>query len=213
MIFLDTSATEKGQFFLSYTAEDHQMNDLVSGSDDVPDETGRDRNSFSHVLFASYALTDHWSFSALVSYVEHKRRIGGSFLAGETRVSGLGAGVRGPTGENDAMTGFVISEDMQPGMGAWGRIAWASYAYAFNQAATLQAFASVNYSYNGENDRGHTFGHGFNITTGISHGLGERFSYSAAVRYRETEPDLRRGFELPNTGGRWLDFVPALRTG
>ena len=123
LIYLDTSATEKGQLFLSYTAEDHQINDLVSGTDDVPDETGRDRSSFSHVLSGSYALTDRWSFSALTSYVEHKRKIGSSFF-GETSASGpgdsvllarytplaitpcsrhqlaLGSGFRLPTGEN-----------------------------------------------------------------------------------------------------------------
>ena len=92
LIYLDTSATEKGQLFLSYTAEDHQINDLVSGSDDVQDETGRDRSSFSHVLSGSYALTDRWSFSALTSYVEHKRRSGSS-LFGETAVAGLGDSV------------------------------------------------------------------------------------------------------------------------
>ncbi len=29
---IDTSAIEKGQLFISYTAENHQINDLVSGS-------------------------------------------------------------------------------------------------------------------------------------------------------------------------------------
>ena len=234
LVYLDTSATEKGQFFISYTAEDHQINDLVSGSDDVKDETGRDRNTFSHVLSASYALTDHWSFSALVSYVEHSRQIGTSIF-GETTISGmgdsvllarytpvfmspfsrhevsLGAGMRFPTGENDVSTGFIVSEDMQPGTGANGAIAWASYAYAFDQAATLQFFASANYVHNEENDRRYAFGNEFNITSGMSQSLGTRFSWSAAVRYRNANPDERRGFELPNSGGQWVDFVPAVR--
>lgn len=234
LIYLDTSATEKGQIFLSYTAEDHQINDLVSGTDDVPDETGRDRSSFSHVLSGSYALTDRWSFSALASYVEHKREIGSSFF-GETSASGLGdsvlllrytpvvitpfsrhqvalgAGFRLPTGENDATDGFVLSEDMQPGTGALGTIAWATYSYAFNQAATLQLHASGNYTYNDENDRKYMFGNEFNVATGISQSLGTRFSYSVLLRYRQTGPDQRAGYELPNTGGKWLDFVPAVR--
>lgn len=234
LIYLDTSATEKGQLFLSYTAEDHQINDLVSGSDEVNDETGRDRSSFSHVLSGSYALTDRWSFSALVSYVEHNREIGSSFF-GKTTVSGpgdsvllarytplaitpfsrhqvvLGGGFRLPTGENDATDGFVLSEDMQPGTGALGTIAWATYSYAFNQAATLQFHTSANYSYNDENDRKYMFGNEFNLASGISQSLGTRFSYSALLRYRQTEPDQRAGFELPNTGGKWLDFVPAVR--
>ena len=234
LIYLDTSATEKGDLFLSYTAEDHQINDLVSGSKDVRDETGRDRNTFSHVLSASYALSDSWSFSALTTYVEHDRKIGISSL-GKTKVSGLGdsvllarytplaitpfsrhefslgAGVRAPTGENDKRTGFVVSEDMQPGTGAWAGIAWASYGYAFNQAATLSFFAAANYTHNGDNDRRYTFGHEYNFTSGFTHAPFERFSYTAALRYRHADPDERRGFSIPNTGGEWLDFVPALR--
>ena len=81
---IDTSANEKGELFISYTAEDHQISDLVSGSDDVPDETGRDRNSFSQVLSASYGLTDHWSVSALASYVKHNRKIGSIFIGKTT---------------------------------------------------------------------------------------------------------------------------------
>ena len=231
---IDTSATEKGQFFLSYSAEYHQINDLVSGSDDVNDETRRDRNSFSQVLSASYALTDHWAVSALVSYVEHNRTIGSSFL-GTTTTSGisdsvilaryspffitpfsrhalsLGLGVRIPTGDDDFGDTFVLSEDMQPSTGAFGEILWASYSYAFNQAATLQFFSSTNYTFNEENDRKYAFGNEFNIASGISQSIGTKFGYSVALRYRTTTADSRFGFEIPNTGGQWLDFVPAVR--
>jgi hypothetical protein len=233
---IDTSANEKGAFFISYTAEDHQISDLVSGSDDVNDETGRDRSSFSQVLSASYGLTDHWSVSALVSYVEHSRKIGSSFIGGRTTTSGigdsvilvryspllitpfsrhelsLGLGVRIPTGEDDYDgTGFIVSEDMQPSTGAFGEILWTSYSYAFNQAATVQLNTSANYTYNGENDREYAFGHEFNFAAGLSHSIGSKFGYSAALRYRTTRADRRFGFEIPNTGGEWLDFVPAVQ--
>ena len=231
---IDTSATEKGQLFISYNAEYHQINDLVSGSDDVNDETRRNRNSFSQVLSASYALTDHWAVSALVSYVEHNRTIGSSFL-GTTTTSGisdsvilaryspwfitpfsrhvlsLGLGVRIPTGEDDFGDTFVLSEDMQPSTGAYGEILWASYSYAFNQAATLQFFSSANYTFNEENDRKYAFGNEFNFASGISQSIGTKFGYSVALRYRTTTADTRFGFDIPNTGGQWLDFVPAVR--
>ena len=230
---IDTSAKEKGQLFISYNAENHQISDLVSGSDDVPDETDRDRYSISQVLSASYAMTDRWSVSALVSYVKHSREIGTSFL-GKTTSSGLGdsvvllrytpvfitpfsrhevavgLGSRIPTGDDDYGDGFVLSEDMQPSTGAFGGIAWTSYSYAFNQAATLQFNASANYTYNGVNDREYRFGHEFNFAMGIGHSIGTRFSYSAAIRYRSTKADQRFGFNIPNTGGKWVDFVPAI---
>jgi len=231
---IDTSATEKGQFFLSYSAENHQISDLVSGSDDVNDETDRDRHSFSQVLSASYALTDHWAVSALVSYVEHSRTIGSSFL-GTTTTSGLsdsvvlaryspfsitpfsrhalslGVGVRIPTGDDDFGDTFVLSEDMQPSTGAYGEILWSSYSYAFNQAATMQLNVSANYTFNGENDRKYSFGDEFNFYTGFSQSIGTKFGYSAALRYRTTRADRRFDFIIPNTGGQWLDFVPAVQ--
>lgn len=233
---IDTSATEKGQLFINYTTEYHQINDLVSGSQNVRDETGRDRNSFSQVISASYALTDHWSVSALVSYIKHNRTISASFL-GKTTTSGigdsvilarytplfitpfsrhelsLGLGVRIPTGEDDFTIdgGITASEDMQPSVGAVGEILWTSYAYAFNQAATLQFNASANYTYNEENDRNYAFGREFNFAFGLSQSIGTRFGYSAALRYRTTRADRRSGFEIPNTGGKWLDFIPAIQ--
>jgi len=231
---IDTSAKEKGQFFISYIAEYHQINDLVSGSDDVNDETLRDRTSFSQVLSASYALTDHWAISALVSYVKHDRTIGASFL-GTTSTSGisdsvvlarytpifftpfsrhelsLGLGVRIPTGDDDFGNTYILSEDMQPSTGAYGEILWAGYSYAFNQAATLQVFASTNYTVNEENDREYAFGNEFNFASGFSQSIGTRFGWSAALRYRTTRADTRFGFAIPNTGGQWLDFVPAVQ--
>ena len=175
-----------------------------------------------------------WSVSALASYVQHSRDIGISFL-GETTSSGigdsvllvrysplsitpfsrhslsLGLGARIPTGEDEARDPFLLSEDMQPSTGAVGKIAWSSYSYEFNQAATLQLFASTNFTWNEENDRKYAFGDEFNFALGISQKLGARFGYSAALRYRTTKPDRRLGFEIPNTGGKWLDFVPVVQ--
>jgi hypothetical protein len=203
---IDTSATEKGQFFLAYTTEYHQISDLVSGSRDVNDETGRDRNTVSHVLSASYALSDRWALSALVSHVDPL------FMTPFSRHElSLGAGLRIPTGEDNFGSGFVLSEDMQPSTGAAGKIFWASYGYAFNQAATVQLNASLNYMVSEENDRNYAFGEEFNFALGISQSIGTRFGYSAALRYRSTQADERAGAMIPNTGGEWLDFAPAVQ--
>ena len=230
---IDTSAAEKGQLFISYSTEFHQISDLVSGTKNVNDETDRDRNSFSQVLSASYALTDHWAVSGLVSYTEHNRTIGSSFL-GKTTTSGIGdsvillrytplfitpfsrhqisvgLGLRIPTGDDNFGSGFVLSEDMQPSTGAYGEILWSSYSYAFNQAATLQFNTSANYTINEDNDRKYAFGNEFNLFFGLSHSIGTKFGYSAGLRYRTTRADRRFGFNIPNTGGQWLDFVPGI---
>ncbi|MDP6097980.1 MAG: transporter [Gammaproteobacteria bacterium] len=124
----------------------------------------------------------------------------------------LGLGVRIPTGKDDAKSnGITLSEDMHPSVGAVGKILWTSYSYAFNQAATLQLNTSANYTYNDENDRDYSFGDEFNFAFGISQSIGTKFGYSAALRYRSTRRDRRIGFQIPNTGGKWLDFVPAVQ--
>ena len=231
---IDTSASQEGDFFINYSTEYHQISDLVRGSEDIPDETGRDRNSFSQVLSASYAFSDRWSVSALVSHVEHNRTIGTGFFGKET-TSGmgdsvvlvrylplyrtpfsrhelsLGLGARIATGDDSFGSGFVVSEDMQPSTGASASILWSSYSYAFNQAATLQLNASASYTDNAENDRQYTFGNETSITLGLAQTVGTRFSWSAGLRLRETDADQRFGFDIPNTGGQWLDFVPAVQ--
>jgi hypothetical protein len=231
---IDTSAKEKGDFYLNFSTEYHQISDLVEGSQDVQDETGRDRNTLSQVISASYAMSDRWSVSALISYVEHNRTIQSSFFGKET-TSGvgdsvvllrytplfitpfsrhelsLGLGARIPTGDDNVGSGFVVSEDMQPSVGASAKIGWSSYSYAFNQAATVLLNVSASYTESDPNDRQYAFGNEFSYSLGISQSVGTKFGYSAALRYRSTKADRRFDFAIPNTGGDWLDFVPAVQ--
>ncbi|GAB5500486.1 MAG: hypothetical protein PsegKO_27970 [Pseudohongiellaceae bacterium] len=232
---MDTSSTEPGDLYINLTTENHEISDLVQGSDEITDETGRERSSLSQVMSASYGLADRWALSGLLSYVEHSRSVGSSFL-GEQNSSGLGdavlmvryspmlmtpfsrhelsfgLGARLAVGKNDAGGLVQFSEDMQPGAGAPATLAWGSYSYAFDQAGTKVVSTSANYTYNDyENDRNYTFGDETNVALVFSHSLGTKFGYSAGLRYRHTDPDERLGFGVPNTGGEWLDFIPAVR--
>ncbi len=232
---LDAASTEQGDLYISFTSEVHEISDLVQGSDEIEDATGRERSSFSQVLSFSYGISDRWSVSGLVSHIEHTRRIGAGF-GGEQKASGLGdsvlllrytplvitpfsrhevalgLGARIATGKDDLRNGFItFSEDMQPSVGTSGAIAWASHSYAFNQAATLTLNTSANYTWNDEeNDRGYTFGDDFNFAVGASFRPGEKINYSAGLRYRSTGHDTRFGNQIPNTGGEWVDFVPGI---
>ncbi|NKB32384.1 MAG: hypothetical protein GKR91_04730 [Pseudomonadales bacterium] len=233
---IDTSSTQPGDFFFNYSTEQHEISDLVRGSKDIRDATDRERSSLAQTLSFSYGLADDWALSGLVSYVEHTRNIGSSFIGEQSaegigdsvillRYSplyitpfnrhevGLGLGARIPIGEDEAkFNGFTVSEDMQPSSGSWGKIAWASYTYALNQAATMQINASANYTYNDdENGRGYAFGDEVNVGLGFSHSVDTKFSYSVGMRYRTTNADARNDFDIPNTGGEWVDFVPAIQ--
>lgn len=233
---IDTTSTQPGELYLAYSTEQHEISDLVQGSKDIRDETNRERSSLSHALSFSYGLTENWALSGLVSYVDHTRNIGSSFIGEQSAQGqgdsvlllryaplyitpfnrhelGLGVGVRIPSGEDNAKhNGFTLSEDMHPSSGSRAKIGWASYTYALNQAATMQINASANYTRNDdENRRGYSFGDETNVFLGFSQNVNTKFSYSAGMRYRTTTADARNSFDIPNTGGEWVDFVPAIQ--
>jgi hypothetical protein len=55
---IDTSSTEPGDLFINLTTENHIANDLVVGTKDIKDETGRERSSLATTMSASYGLTE-----------------------------------------------------------------------------------------------------------------------------------------------------------
>jgi hypothetical protein len=221
-----------GKWFLASTYEYHDVSELVSGSSSVPDETGRDRVSQAFVMEASRGLGRKWSFSALLSAVRHERTITGP----KDSASGLGdaivmlkyspmnisvysknaltfgAGARLPVGENDATRdGIVLAEDLQPSTGAYAGIVWGYYARALNETAGARIYASASHTQNGENDRDYQFGHETTLSVGGSYQTQSPWGYNVELLYRHTERDQRNSVDIPNTGGEWLDIVPAVQ--
>ena len=113
--------------------------------------------------------------------------------------------------EEQGRLGILLAEDMQPSTGAWGGIGWLNYTYSFNQADTVRAYSTLSYSYNGENDRNYRFGHEGIVELGGSYHPRPQWGLLAGMRYRHTERDERNSVEVPNTGGEWIDFVPAIQ--
>lgn len=221
-----------GQWFLAGTYEYHDASDLVSGSNSLPDETNRERVTQAMVLEASKGLSRKWSFSALLSVVEHERIIGGVKDTG----SGLGdsilmlkyspasisvysrnsltfgLGERIPIGESDASSnGITLAEDLQPSTGAFGTILWAYGARALNESTSARIYASATYTRNGENERDYQFGHETTVTLGSSYQTQSPWGFNLDLFYRQTSRDQRNSVEIPNTGGQWLELVPAVQ--
>jgi hypothetical protein len=222
-----------GKWFLAGTYEFHDVSELVSGSTEVPDSTGRDRTTEALVIEASRGLTKKLSFSALISAVKHDRTVGGV----HDSVSGIGdailmlkfspaaislysrnaftvgAGARLPIGENTATNndGVVLAEDMQPSTGAYGGIMWAYAARALTESANARLYASASYTANDENDRNYQFGNEITASIGASYQTQSAWGFNAEFLYRETTRDERSAVQIPNTGGEWLDFVPAVQ--
>jgi hypothetical protein len=221
-----------GKWFLASTYEFHDASELVSGSSSVPDTTGRDRTSDALVFELSRGLGEKFSFSALLATVRHNRTVGGV----EDEASGLGdaiimlkyspasislysrnaltfgVGARLPIGEDSAKSGgIVLAEDLQPSTGAYAGLLWVYAARALNESASARLYANMTYTENGENDRDYQFGHETTASLGASYQTQSPWGFNAELLYRHTERDERASASIPNTGGKWLDFVPAVQ--
>lgn len=231
---METATPEARSWFIGTSFQYRDLSEAVSGSDEVDDGIDRDRTAQTLIAEVSYGFNDRWSASTLFSYVHHEREVGGgdeqegkgigdaiamakyAFLRqGIASRHGLtlGLGTRIPLGEEDekGSLGIRLAQDMQPSTGAWGGIGWFNYSYAFNQAGTIQAYSTGSYTYNDENDRDYRFGHESTVELGGSYNSLGNWAALAGLRYRHTERDERNGVEIPNTGGEWVDFVPAVQ--
>ena len=229
---MEMASPNNDQWFMGVTYEYHDVSDLVSGSSSVPDTTGRDRTAQAFIVEVSRGLTNNWSLSALMSAVEHERIVGGV----KDRASGIGdavlmlkyapaiitpysrnalafgLGSRIPVGVDDAdRSGIILAEDMQPSTGAFGAVAWMYAGRALNQADSARIFANISHTLNGTNDREYQFGHETTIAIGGSYWTQSPFALNLQLLYRHAERDRRNSVEIPNTGGQWLDIVPAIQ--
>jgi hypothetical protein len=229
---MQLAAPNDGQWFLGSTYEFHDISELVAGSSTLPDQTGRDRTSQAMIFEASRGINERWSVSALLSAVDHEREVGGS----RARASGLGDALvmvkyspksislysktalsfglaaRIPAGEDDARRlGVPLSEDMQPSTGAYGGTVWAYWARALNDSKSARIYASASHTENSENDRNYQFGDETTLVFGGAYQTQTPWGLNLELLYRNTDRDRRSAVEIPNTGGRWLDVVPAVQ--
>ena len=220
------------QWYTGIAYEFHDASDLVSGSSTVPDTTGRDRTAQTLVFEVSRGLTNKWSVSALIALVEHERNVGGfkdqakglgdsilmikfapiSITPFSRNALVFGVGSRIPVGVDDAdRFGITLAEDMQPSTGAFGAIGWMYAARALNRADTARIYTSLSYTHNGANDRKYQFGHETTVAVGGSYWTQSPFALNLEFRYRNAARDQRNSVDIPNTGGQWLDIVPAVQ--
>lgn len=232
---IDATSAEDQQWLVFISLQHQDVSDLYSGSKKVNDETNRKRFSNSIIAQIDYGLSNSWSITSLFSYVQHERNIGISSNSGVSsqgmgdtlivlkyipqRFSlfssleySFGLGVKIPTGVNDNTTnGILLAEDMQPGTGAYSWVGLAYVAYALDPAATKRIFLSANYSDNQTNDRHYKLGNEYNITLGWSRYFENKLATTLQLNYRYTNADERGNFEIPNTGGTWLDIIPSIQ--
>jgi len=220
------------QWFLGATYEFHDVSELVAGSSSIPDQTGRDRTSQAFIVELSRGLSEKWSFSALLSAVRHDREVSnisasasglGDAIAmikysprsislySDTALT-FGLGSRIPVGVDDAtFLGVPLAVDMQPSTGAFGGILWVYWAKALNDSKGARIYASASHSQNGENDRDYSFGQETNVVFGGAYQTQTPWGFNLELLYRNAARDQRDSVEIPNTGGEWLNVIPAVQ--
>jgi len=229
---MEMASPKDNQWFVASTYEYHDLSKLIAGSSSIPDQTGRDRTSQAFVLEASRGLTEKWSISALLSAVDHEREVSNTgasasglgdaivmvkyspksiSLYSDTAVS-FGIGARIPIGVDDASHQDVtLAEDMQPSIGSYGGIFWAYWAHALNESKGARIYASISHTQNSENDRDYQFGRETTATLGGAYQTQTPWGFNLELLYRAADRDQRNSVEIPNTGGNWLDIVPAVQ--
>ena len=229
---MESASPKVSQWYLGSTYQFHDISDLVSGSESIPDTTGRDRTSQALIIEISRGITEKWSASALFSAVDHHREvnnnaadasgIGDSLLMlkyapktislySDTTLA-FGLGVRIPIGEDEAKQGDVIlAEDMQPSTGAFGVIAWAYWSRALNDSKATRIYASASHTRNSENARDYEFGQETTVSFGGAHQTQTPWGFNLELFYRDADRDQRDSVTIPNTGGMWLDVIPAVQ--
>jgi len=229
---MQLASPKSQQWFLGTTYDFHDASELVAGSSTVPDRTGRDRTSQALIVELSRGLTEKWSVSAMLSAVDHDREVNGNrasasgvgdaivmvkysprsiSLYSDTALS-FGAGTRIPVGVDDATRlGVDLAEDMQPSTGAYGGMVWAYWAKALNDSKGARIYLGASHTRNGDNDRKYEFGRETTVTLGGTYQTQTPWGFNLELLYRKADRDQRASVEIPNTGGEWLDIVPAVQ--
>ncbi len=135
----------------------------------------------------------------------------------------VGLGLKMPTGSFEERTenGIPLGMDLQPGSGSWDGIFWSRFTHILAQRPSMSLSATGTYTARQRNDVFRDLGGGntqdweigdeFQLLLGMADRLqwgSQVFDPSVSFRLRLAERDETNGFELDNTGGEWVFFVP-----
>lgn len=131
----------------------------------------------------------------------------------------IAAGPKIPIGKfdvTDPELGFSLAPDLQPGSGSWDGIIGLSHNefHVLNPNFTITGTLGYRISSEGERfdgDTSYRFGNEFIASIGFNESffLGKNtLSPFAYFQYRHTQPDKIDSFEVPGTGGQWINLSP-----
>lgn len=132
----------------------------------------------------------------------------------------FGAGPKIPLGKSDLTDerGLTLNADLQAGSGSWDAITWAYFARQIKSRPTSVLSARIVGRFNGVNreyfgSQTYQFGNSLQVYLGIGDQVifGKKIiSPSLSLRYRHARADKVNGRVLDNTGGQWINVIPAI---
>lgn len=132
----------------------------------------------------------------------------------------LGLGPKIPLGRSDLSDhhGIAFNADLQPGSGSWDAITWIYLARQLSFRPSSVVSARIVGRFNGVNQKylgslSYSFGNSMQLYLGIGDQLiwgKQLFTPSFSLRYRYAGMDQIKNRELDNTGGQWINLIPAL---
>ena len=132
----------------------------------------------------------------------------------------LGLGLKVPLGRTDVKDerGITLNADLQPGSGSWDMITWTYFARQFRSRPSMVVSVRILARFNGMNQeylgtQTYQFGRSGQVYLSLGDQLligNKIFAPSLSLRFRGAGPDRINGHELDNTGGQWINIIPAL---
>ncbi len=132
----------------------------------------------------------------------------------------LGAGPKIPFGKHNLSdeNGFPLNADLQPGSGSWDFIAWGFLLRQFNFRPSLSIYMQMVGRMNGQNKnyyagQAYQFGNSMQLIAGTGDQimLGRVIlSPSISLKFIKYWPDRVDGFQQDNSGGEWINIIPAI---
>ena len=182
--------------FIDLTYDYNTQRSLLTGSE-VLDDDRRERNTNAILARASYAITDNFALSGIISWINEEERVkalnGGINRFAATGVGDaiamvqyqpltwqdkswvMGFGVKFPLGSTnitDEETGLLLNPDLQPGSGSWDWIIGTQFQQQHFLKENLTLIASLTARFNSEADRfggqqTYQFGREFRANLGV----------------------------------------------
>ncbi len=235
---LGLPSVDPGVMQLSLSYDYNNLNTLKAGWEKLDDDT-RERITHSALLNWGVAVNNRISVEGIFSYLSQVRKV--TLTSTDiTQTNGIGdavflinyrlwtaknkasnwraaLGVKAPLGATDRKDdrGIRVSEELQPGSGAWDAIVWTQFSHNLKVRPSTTINLTSAYSYKGKTsgEQPYQFGNEWQFSFGIADRwlLGKAlFDPGLSIRYRWAGADEFDSAPLPATGGQWVFIQPNL---